>query len=66
MALGYCLPVFLDAKSYETRVARKFAIASDFRVRKGAGATHFAAKTTAGPPEDSAAIGRLESALAFR
>jgi sortase A len=60
MAFGYCLAVFLDANFYQTRVARKFAIASDLRVRKGADATHFAAKTKADLPENGALIGRLE------
>ncbi len=60
LALGYCLAVFLDAKLYQTRVAREFAIASDLRVRKGADATHATSKSKAELPENGAPIGRLE------
>jgi sortase A len=58
LALGYCLAVYVDAKFYQTREARKFD--SELRLNKSARAKKSGSPSPAPAPENGGVLGRLD------
>jgi sortase A len=58
LALGYCLAVYVDAKFYQTREARKFD--SELRLNESARAKKSGSPSPAPAPENGGVLGRLD------